>query len=53
MAEQEVIVYRPFLFLIRDIETGTTLYSGHVVNPMIDHRVGPWYTRTETKFEGI
>jgi serpin B len=33
MAEQEVEVSRPFLFLIRDVETGTILFLGHVVNP--------------------
>ena len=32
-AEQEVSVDRPFLFLIRDVETGSVLFLGHVVNP--------------------
>jgi serpin B len=32
-AEQEVTVDRPFVFLIRDIETGGVLFLGHVVNP--------------------
>ena len=32
-AEFEVTIDRPFVFLIRDIETGTILFLGHVVNP--------------------
>jgi serpin B len=31
--EQQVTIDRPFVFLIRDIETGTILFLGHVVNP--------------------
>jgi serpin B len=31
--EQEIAVDRPFLFLIRDLETGAILFLGHVVNP--------------------
>jgi serpin B len=33
MVEQEVEVSRPFVFLIRDVETGVILFLGHVVNP--------------------
>lgn len=29
----EVTIEHPFIFLIRDIETGTILFVGHVVNP--------------------
>ncbi len=32
-AEQEVILDRPFVFLIRDQQTGTILFLGHVVDP--------------------
>jgi serpin B len=31
--QHEVSVDRPFVFLIRDIDTGTVLFLGHVVNP--------------------
>jgi serpin B len=31
---QEVAVNRPFLYLIRDVETGAILFLGHVVNPV-------------------
>ncbi|MGQ9494590.1 MAG: serpin family protein [Anaerolineae bacterium] len=30
----EVAVDHPFVFLIRDMETGTVLFLGHVVNPL-------------------
>jgi serpin B len=30
---KEVTVDRPFVFMIRDIETGAILFLGHVVNP--------------------
>jgi len=30
---QQVIVDRPFVYLIRDVESGTILFLGHVVNP--------------------
>jgi serpin B len=33
-AQQEVRIERPFLFLIRDIETGSILFLGHVLNPV-------------------
>ena len=33
-AEEDLRVERPFLFLIRDIETGAILFLGHVVNPL-------------------
>lgn len=29
----ELIVDRPFIYLIRDVETGTILFLGHVINP--------------------
>ena len=32
-AEREIRVDRPFLFLIRDIDTSALLFLGHVVNP--------------------
>jgi serpin B len=31
--EDEVKIDRPFIFMIRDIETGTILFLGHVVDP--------------------
>ena len=34
-AEQEVSIDRPFMFLIRDIETGTVLFLGHVVDSAV------------------
>ncbi len=34
LAEREVRVDRPFLFLIRDIDTTAILFLGHVVNPL-------------------
>ena len=33
-AEQDVRIQRPFLFLIRDIDTNAILFLGHVVNPL-------------------
>jgi serpin B len=31
--EQEVKIDRPFIFMIRDIDTGTILFMGHVLDP--------------------
>jgi serine protease inhibitor len=31
--EREVKIDRPFIFMIRDIETGTILFMGHVLDP--------------------
>ena len=33
-AEEDLRVEHPFLFLIRDIDTGAILFLGHVVNPL-------------------
>jgi serpin B len=33
MAEREITINRPFLLLIRDLDTGAILFLGHVVNP--------------------
>jgi serpin B len=33
MGQAEMTIDRPFIFLIRDIETGTVLFVGRVVNP--------------------
>ena len=35
-AEKEVTLNRPFLFLIRDTQTGTVLFFGHVVDPLAE-----------------
>ena len=32
---RELIVDRPFIYLIRDVETGTILFLGHVMNPSV------------------
>ena len=32
---RELIVDRPFVYLIRDVETGTILFLGHVLNPEV------------------
>jgi serpin B len=34
IVEQEVRIDRPFLFLIRDVETGAVLFLGHLANPV-------------------
>jgi serpin B len=31
--DHELVVERPFIYLIRDVETGAVLFLGHVVNP--------------------
>jgi len=35
VVEQELTLDHPFIFLIRDIETGAILFLGHVVNPVL------------------